>query len=109
MFLNWHQLTIPGLNKDRDFNLFAQSGDSTVLLTKINRLYIHSGYKNMVIKSIIKFLFLGVCLGSGHVLAQTLTLPANLINFNSQEGEKLLIERGASQFCKKRVKRPVSI
>ncbi|MDZ8055802.1 MAG: phytochelatin synthase family protein [Aulosira sp. ZfuVER01] len=46
----------------------------------------------MAIKSFIKFLFLGICLSSGTVLAQTLPLTPNLINFNSQEGEKLLIE-----------------
>ncbi|OUL26371.1 glutathione gamma-glutamylcysteinyltransferase [Nostoc sp. RF31YmG] len=46
----------------------------------------------MIPKSFIRFLLLGVCLSSGTVLAQTLSLTPNLINFNSQEGEKLLIQ-----------------
>ncbi|BAY24677.1 hypothetical protein NIES2100_44720 [Calothrix sp. NIES-2100] len=46
----------------------------------------------MIIKSFIRFLLLGICVSGGTVLAQTLTLSPNLINFNSEEGEKLLIE-----------------
>ncbi|OUL37007.1 glutathione gamma-glutamylcysteinyltransferase [Nostoc sp. T09] len=46
----------------------------------------------MIPKLFIRFFLLGVCLSSGTVLAQTLSLPPNLINFNSQEGETLLIE-----------------
>jgi hypothetical protein len=46
----------------------------------------------MTIKSFIRLFFLGLCLSSSTVLAQTLALTPNLINFNSQEGEKLLIE-----------------
>ena len=51
----------------------------------------------MFLKSFIRFLFLGICLSSGTVIAQTLTLSPNLINFNSNEGEKLLIESQARE------------
>lgn len=44
------------------------------------------------IKTSIKALILGVCVAGGSVFAQTLTLPQNLIAFNSSEGEKLLVE-----------------
>ena len=40
---------------------------------------------------------LGLCLASGGLLAQTLSLPQNLINLNSTEGEKLLIDSKALQ------------
>lgn len=46
----------------------------------------------MTIKSFFRFLFLAICLSGGTVLAQTLPLNTNLINLNSQEGQKLLIE-----------------
>jgi len=49
-------------------------------------------FKKTKLQTFIKFILLGVCLSGGDVLAQTLTLPANLINFNSNEGEKLLID-----------------
>ena len=39
----------------------------------------------------------GLCLASGGLLAQTLSLPQNLINLNSTEGEKLLIDSKALQ------------
>lgn len=39
----------------------------------------------------------GLCLASGGLLAQTLSLPQNLINLNSSEGEKLLIDSKALQ------------
>ncbi|MBD2200008.1 phytochelatin synthase family protein [Calothrix anomala FACHB-343] len=53
--------------------------------------------KNMILKSFIKFLLLSICLSGSTVLAQTLTLSPNLINFNSKEGEKLLIESQARE------------
>lgn len=44
----------------------------------------------------IKFLFntllFGICLSGGSIVAQTLPLTPNLIGFNSNEGEKLLID-----------------
>lgn len=39
----------------------------------------------------------GFCLASGGLFAQTLPLPQNLINFNSTEGEKLLLASPALQ------------
>ncbi|BAY10531.1 phytochelatin synthase family protein [Calothrix sp. NIES-2098] len=51
----------------------------------------------MSIKSFIRLFLLGLCLSSGTVLAQTLSLTPNLINFNSREGEKLLIESQARE------------
>ncbi|HAJ61795.1 MAG TPA: glutathione gamma-glutamylcysteinyltransferase [Cyanobacteria bacterium UBA8543] len=40
---------------------------------------------------------IGLCLASGSLLAQTLQLPQNLINLNSSEGEKLLMDSKAIQ------------
>ncbi|MBD2205024.1 phytochelatin synthase family protein [Calothrix sp. FACHB-1219] len=51
----------------------------------------------MKLKSFIKFLLLSICLTGSNALAQTLTLSPNLINFNSKEGEKLLIESQARE------------
>ena len=39
----------------------------------------------------VRAFILGLCVASGSVLAQTLPLPHNLINFNSTEGEQLLL------------------
>ncbi len=44
------------------------------------------------IKIPLKALIVGACLAGGSVFAQTLTLPQNLIAFNSPEGEKLFVE-----------------
>ncbi|NES85672.1 MAG: glutathione gamma-glutamylcysteinyltransferase [Moorea sp. SIO2B7] len=45
----------------------------------------------------LKAVILGLCIASGELTAQTLPLAENLINFNSSEGEKLLIESEARQ------------
>jgi len=45
----------------------------------------------------LRAFILGLCLGSGGLLAQTLPVPQNLINLNSAEGEKLLMESKALQ------------
>ena len=45
-----------------------------------------------VSRILIQTIILGVCLARGGLLAQTLPLPQNLINLNSAEGEKLLLE-----------------
>ncbi len=50
-----------------------------------------------VIRRPLQAVIVGFCLASGGVLAQTLPLPQNLINFNSAEGEKLLINSHALQ------------
>ncbi len=50
-----------------------------------------------VIRRPLQAVIVGFCLASGGVLAQTLPLPQNLINFNSAEGEKLLINSQALQ------------
>lgn len=53
---------------------------------------------NILMKNIrlpLRTLIIGACVAGGSVFAQTLTLPQNLIAFNSSEGEKLFIE---SQF-----------
>ena len=34
----------------------------------------------------------GFCFGIGHPLAQTLSLPDNLIDFNSKQGSRLLLD-----------------
>ena len=49
------------------------------------------------IKTSIRALIIGVCVAGGSVLAQTLPLAPNLIAFNSDEGEKLLIESRAKE------------
>jgi Phytochelatin synthase len=46
-------------------------------------------FKN--INFILETFILATCLTAGSTIAQTLPLPPNLINFNSEEGEKLLI------------------
>lgn len=43
----------------------------------------------------LRAFILGLCLGSGGIRAQTLPVPQNLINLNSPEGEKLLMESKA--------------
>lgn len=50
-----------------------------------------------IIRIPIQTVIIGVCLARGGLLAQTLPLPQNLINFNSAEGEKLLINSQALQ------------
>ena len=45
----------------------------------------------------LQTLLVGLSLASGGLLAQTLQIPQNLINLNSSEGEKLLIESKALQ------------
>ncbi|BAB72932.1 alr0975 [Nostoc sp. PCC 7120 = FACHB-418] len=45
----------------------------------------------IVMKLFIPVTVIGLCLSSSQVLAQTLTLSPNLIGFNSNEGEKLLL------------------
>jgi hypothetical protein len=45
----------------------------------------------------IKALILGLCVASGSVLAQTLPLSRNLINFNSDAGEELLLKSKARE------------
>lgn len=45
-----------------------------------------------VIRFPLKTLIIGACVAGGSVFGQTLTLPQNLIAFNSHEGEKLLFE-----------------
>lgn len=44
------------------------------------------------LQKVINLISLGLCLSTGGVLAQTLALPKNLIDFNSDDGKKLLIE-----------------
>jgi hypothetical protein len=44
------------------------------------------------IKTSFKISILWLCISSGTVLSQTLSLSPNLIGFNSDEGEKLLID-----------------
>lgn len=56
--------------------------------------------KNTVVKAIniaMTALTVTTCTFSGGILAQTLTLPQNLIKFNSPSGEKLLIESKARE------------
>jgi len=56
--------------------------------------------KNNVFKTInipIGALILGLCVTSGSVLAQTLPLSRNLINFNSDAGEQLLLRSKARE------------
>jgi hypothetical protein len=45
----------------------------------------------------LQAVILGLSLASGGLLAQTLPVPSNLINFNSAEGEELLMESQARQ------------
>ncbi|BAY43071.1 hypothetical protein SAMD00079811_06490 [Scytonema sp. HK-05] len=45
-----------------------------------------------VIRFPLKTLIIGACVAGGSVFAQTLTLPQNLIAFNSPEGEKLFVQ-----------------
>jgi Phytochelatin synthase len=45
----------------------------------------------------VKALILGFCLAGGNAIAQTLSLPQNLINFNSPQGEQLLIKSQSRQ------------
>jgi hypothetical protein len=44
------------------------------------------------LKLFIQAFILGVCFANGRVFAQTLPLSPNLVGFNSDEGEKLLVE-----------------
>jgi hypothetical protein len=55
----------------------------------------NSGFK--AIKIYLRALIISTCVASGSVLAQTLSLPKNLIQYNSPEGEKLLIESKAKE------------
>lgn len=50
-----------------------------------------------VIRLPLQAVIIGFCLAGGALFAQTLPLPRNLINFNSAEGEKLLLESPALQ------------
>jgi len=50
-----------------------------------------------IIRLPLQAVVVGFCLASGGLFAQTLPLPQNLINFNSTEGEKLLLESPALQ------------
>ncbi len=50
-----------------------------------------------IIRLPLQALVVGFCLARGGLFAQTLPLPQNLINFNSAEGEKLLIGSPALQ------------
>lgn len=50
-----------------------------------------------VIRFPLQGIIVGFCLASGGLFAQTLPLSQNLINFNSTEGEKLLLESSALQ------------
>jgi len=50
-----------------------------------------------IIRRPLQAVILGLCLTSGGLLAQTLPVPQNLINFNSAEGEQLLMESQALQ------------
>ncbi len=45
----------------------------------------------------LQAVILGLSLANGGLLAQTLPVPSNLINFNSAEGEELLMESQARQ------------
>jgi hypothetical protein len=47
--------------------------------------------------NLLQGFLLGVCLASGGLNAQTLPLTTNLINFNSPQGEKLLIDSQARE------------
>lgn len=49
------------------------------------------------IRQPLQAFILGLCLAGGGALAQTLPLPSNLINLNSAEGEKLLMDSKARQ------------
>jgi hypothetical protein len=50
-----------------------------------------------VIRIPLQALIVGFCLARGGLVAQTLPLPQNLINLNSSEGEKLLMDSKALQ------------
>ncbi|HEY9671126.1 MAG TPA: phytochelatin synthase family protein [Waterburya sp.] len=50
-----------------------------------------------LIRTPLQAFILGLCLSRGGLLAQTLPLPPNLINFNSAEGEKLLLDSQSRQ------------
>lgn len=50
-----------------------------------------------VIRIPLQAVIVGLCLSSNGLLAQTLQLPQNLINLNSGEGEKLLMDSKALQ------------
>lgn len=49
------------------------------------------------IRQPLQAFILGLCLTGGGALAQTLPVPSNLINLNSTEGEKLLMDSKARQ------------
>ncbi|MFB2980576.1 hypothetical protein [Microseira sp. BLCC-F43] len=57
--------------------------------TKATRLRL--GWQLVQNLSIKTFIF-ALCIAGGSVVAQTLSLPQNLIPFNSPAGEKMLIE-----------------
>jgi len=50
-----------------------------------------------VLTSILKVASLSLCLSIGHVSAQTLPLPEPLINLNSEQGARLLLESEANR------------
>ena len=65
----------------------------------IEMMNAHTPLKSVlkIIRIPIQTVIIGVCLARGGLLAQTLPLPQNLINLNSAEGEKLLLESQALQ------------
>ncbi len=50
-----------------------------------------------IIRLPLQAVILGLSIANGGLLAQTLSVPSNLINFNSTEGEELLMESQARQ------------
>ncbi len=57
----------------------------------------HRIHSLKVIRTPLQAFILGLCLSGGGLLAQTLPLPPSLINFNSTEGEKLLLNSQSRQ------------
>ena len=58
----------------------------------------HQGGKlSRLISVPLKVMILGLCLTTGSTQSQTLELNDNLINFNSAQGEQLLIESQSRQ------------
>ena len=64
--------------------------------TKATRLCLGFGWQMVQNLSIKTFIF-ALCIAGESVVAQTLSLPQNLIPFNSPEGEELLIESQSRQ------------
>ncbi len=70
-------------------------GLKSVSSTKRDRTKLMQTFRRKTISIPVKALILGLCITGGNVLAQTLPLPSNLINFNSPQGEDLLIKSKA--------------